>query len=108
MKRDLLVLATAIVVAALPAIAKLPPPSPEERAAAEQKRAREQAQVEREKADLQRAQERVAQRYRGQSRNTSARTDPDTLPKSARELPRDAGPQGDKKPSAEAHSAPVK
>lgn len=108
MKRDLLIIAAAIAAAAIPAIAKLPPPTPEERAALEKKRALEQEQVAREKAALDRAQDRVAQRYRGQAHDSSAKTDADKMPKTARELPRDAGPQGDKEPSAEAHSGSVK
>jgi hypothetical protein len=109
MKRELVIVIGAIAAASIPAIAKLPAPTPEERAASEEKQLRQEQQLKKDKAALERAQNRVAERYRAtQPRDPSARTDPGTLPKTARELPGDAGPQGDREPSAEAHSAPAK
>ena len=78
------------------------------------KRALEEVQLQREKAALQRAQDRIALRYReereqraAETRDSDAQTDSTTMPKSVRELPRSAGPQGGGEPSAEAHSAPA-
>ena len=96
------------------AIAKLPPPTPEQQQAAAAKKEQEQAQLEKEKQLLERAQDRVAEYYKRTKGTTGASSTPvgrveDTnMPKSAKELPRDAGPQGGKQPSAEAHSAPAK
>ena len=95
------------------AAAKLPPPTPEEQAAQQEKRAQEQAQLEREKAALERAQDQVAERYRREN-GSGPRSDgggaiADTnMPYRARELPRSAGPHGGTEQSAEAHSAPAK
>jgi hypothetical protein len=106
--------AVAALALCLPAAAKLPPPTPEQAAAEQEKRAREQAQLEREKAALERAQDRVAERYRREqeqppaARHANERVKDENMPKTARELPGDAGPQGGSEPSAEAHSAPAK
>ena len=94
------------------ALAKLPPLTPEQEQAAATKKEAEQAQLEKEKQLLERAQDRVAEYYKrtkGGSRATpTGRTEDTNMPKTTKELPRDTGPQGGKQPSAEAHSAPAK
>lgn len=96
-----------VALNAVPAAARLPAPTAEEQAALDAKAAREKAQLEAEREALGRAQDRVAARYgRGASREA---VPPSTdLPKTAIELPRDAGPHGRREPSAEAHSAPAR
>lgn len=109
MKRIVVLLA--LTVGAAVAEAKLPPPTPEQVAAAEARRAAEEAQLKNEKAALERAQDRVAERYRrenGASAGSSQRVSDENMPKSARELPGQGTPQGGRRPSAEAHSAPAK
>jgi hypothetical protein len=86
------------------AAARLPPPTPEEQAALEQKTAREKTQLEAEQQALARVQDRVAERY-GRNAAEKARTEEANLPKTATVLPRDAGPEGRREPSAEAHGA---
>lgn len=95
------------------AVAKLPPPSPEQEQAGATKKQAEQAQLEKEKQQLEQAQDRVAEYYKRSKGKplgspTSARVADTNMPKTTRELPRDAGPQGGRQPSAEAHSAPAK
>ena len=95
------------------AIAKLPPLTPEQQEAAAAKKAAEAAQLEKEKQLLERAQNRVAEYYRrttgkGGGANATARTEATNMPKQTRELPGQAGPQGGREQSAEAHSAPAK
>ena len=105
----------AILLSALTgiALAKLPPLTPEQQQAAEAKKQAEQAQVEKDKQALERTQDRVAEYYKrtkGKSGGSAAtgRVQDTNMPKTSRELPRDAGPQGGTEPSAEAHSAPAK
>lgn len=94
------------------AVAKLPPPTPEELAAQQARQAQEKAQLEREKALLEKVQDEVAERYR---REHPAASGPDgsgtvsdtNIPYRTRET-RPAGPHGGDKQSAEAHSAPAK
>lgn len=106
--------AIAILVAGLTgaALAKLPPLTPEQQEAAAAKKEAEQAQLEKEKQLLERAQDRVAEYYKrtkGGGRATPAgRVEDTNMPKTASGLPRDAGPKGGTQPSAEAHSAPAK
>jgi hypothetical protein len=110
MKRIVVLLA--LTVGAAVAEAKLPPPTPEQVAAAEARRAAEEAQLKREKAALEQAQDRVADRYRREngaaSAGSSERVSDQNMPKTARELPGQGTPQGGRRPSAEAHSAPAK
>jgi hypothetical protein len=105
----------ATVFAALSAAvsAKLPPPTPEEIAAEQQRRTASEAQLQREKAQLEQAQDRVAERYKrehgsGSSAGAGARPSDTNMPKSAKELPGKAAPEGGREQSAEAHSAPAK
>lgn len=105
----------AVVVSALAgvAIAKLPPPTPEQQQAAAGKKEKEQATLEKEKQMLEKAQERTAEYYRrtkggsGPSMPTG-RTEDTNMPKTTKEGPGQAGPQGGRSQSAEAHSAPAK
>jgi hypothetical protein len=110
MKRALLVLALAVAAAAE---AKLPPPTPEQIVAEQERRAREEGQLQREKALLEQAQDRVAERYRRENGATAAGGTSEgvrdtNMPKTARELPGQGTPEGGRRPSAEAHSAPAK
>jgi len=93
--------------------AKLPPPTPEQVAAAEAtaQKAKEQAAVEQEA--LTRAQDRTVSAYQSDLKKRGitpptptpvAPTAQANLPAKAVEPPRTAGPHGGKTPSAEAHS----
>jgi hypothetical protein len=98
------------------AVAKMPPPTPEEQAAESAKKAKQEQQVKEQKAALERAQDRVVQHYkkemskRGSSAGSGSpqRTDGADMPKTTQELPGGVGPKPSSQPSAEAHSAPVK
>ena len=97
----------------LPAIGKLPPPTPEEQKAAEAKKAAKAKQMEVEKAQLEKAQDRVVQRYRRESGNTRAgqkagKTEYENMPKTMKELPGGVGPKPDQPQSGEAHSGSAK
>ena len=105
----------AVVLAALAgvAVAKLPPLTPEQQQAAAAKKEAEQAQLEKEKQALARSQDRVAEYYKRTKGKSGGRpgagpTESANMPKTTRELPRQAGPQGGREQSAEAHSAPAK
>ena len=105
--------AAALAAVAAAAVAKLPAPTPEQQQAAATKKEQEQAQLEKEKQLLERAQDRVAERYKrtkggGGAQRTAGRTEDTNMPKTTKELPREAGPQGGTKQSAEAHSTPAK
>ena len=89
--------------------AKLPPPTPQEVAAQQEKRAVEEAQLQREKALLEKAQDRVSERYRrDRAQNGGGRVSDTNMPNNVRQLPGTAAPQGGREQSAEAHSAPAK
>jgi hypothetical protein len=94
------------------AIGKLPPPTPEQEAAAAAKKGKEQEQLEKEKALLERAQDRVVARYRkesaGAQRAAGGKVSDQNMPKTTSELPRGTGPTPGRPQSAEAHSAPAK
>jgi phage repressor protein C with HTH and peptisase S24 domain len=105
--------AALIVGIALPAIGKLPPPTPEEQKAVADKKAAQQKQMEREKVQLEKAQDRVVQRYRKESGNAAAgrsveKTSYGDMPKTTKELPGGVGPKPGQPQSAEAHSGEVK
>jgi hypothetical protein len=111
--RDWFVALTLSIAAAV-AAAKLPPPTPEQQEAAAAKKEQEKAQLEKEKQLLERAQDRVVDHYKRTKGSGSAAarqagpTEDTNMPKTTRELPRQAGPQGGREQSAEAHSAPAK
>ena len=107
--------AGAVVLAALAgvALAKLPPLTPEQQQAAATRKEAEQAQLEKEKQALAKSQDRVAEYYKrtkgkAEGRSGAGPTEATNMPKTTRELPRQAGPQGGREQSAEAHSTPAK
>jgi hypothetical protein len=102
------IVAAAILAAPL-AHAKLPPPTPEQLAAAEQRRADEQARLAREKVELERAQDRIAERYqKNRAAQPTAGVREGDLPNNTKQAPGGAPPEGGQRQSAEAHSAPAK
>ena len=114
MRKSITVLVGALFFAGGAALAKLPPPTPEEQAAAAAKKEKEAEQLQKEKALLERAQDRVVQQYRkgkgagSASAGSGQQTQTDQMPKTTVELPGGVGPKPDRPQSAEAHSAPVK
>jgi hypothetical protein len=99
----------AALLAAPCAQAKLPPPTPEEIAAQQERRAQEDARLAKEKEQLERAQDRIAERYRQATAARSAGgVDPAALPHNTKQPPGTAAPEGGGRQSAEAHSAPAK
>ncbi|MBX9904011.1 MAG: hypothetical protein K2Y31_06600 [Burkholderiales bacterium] len=97
-----------VMLASSAAIARLPPPTPEAQAAAEAKKAQEKIQLEKEKALLERVQDRIAQRYGDAGGRDAGKTRDENMPKTTKELPRDVGPKPNQPQSGEAHSAPAK
>src|SRR6185295_19768592 len=99
---------TCAMLAAGVALAKLPPPTPEEQAAATAKKAKEAEQVEKEKEALARVQDRVVAAYKKEHGSAppqaAGRTSTENLPKTVTELPGQVGPTPAKQQSAEAHS----
>lgn len=101
-------------LAASQAHAKLPPPTPEEAAAKQAQKAKEEARLKHQKELLEKAQDRVAERYRRESRaahagaSSGGRVTDTNMPNNVRELPGKAPPQGGHEQSAEAHSAPAR
>jgi hypothetical protein len=101
-------------VATAAAVAKLPPPTPQEAQAAAAKKEQEQANLEKQKILLDKAQDRITEYYKrtkgaaaaGAERGITAQSQ--NIPLKAVEPARSAGPQGGKEQSAEAHSAPAK
>jgi hypothetical protein len=95
-------------------LAKLPPPTPEEAQAAVAKKEQEQANLEKERVLLDKAQDRVVEHYKrtkgaaaaGAGRGVQA--DTKTVSQKAVEPAGTAGPQRGKDASAEAHSTPAK
>jgi hypothetical protein len=104
------VVSIALAFSAPVATAKLPPPTPEQIAAEQEKRALEEARLQREKALLEQVQDRIAQRYRldHAQRQPAGRVSDTNMPNNARQLPGTAAPEGGREQSAEAHSAPAK
>jgi hypothetical protein len=111
MRKSVLVLLAGALVSGA-AFGKLPPPSADEQAAAAAKKAAEQAQLEKEKLLLEKAQDRVVARYRSEAPARQAagggRATDQNMPKTTSELPRGTGPNPGRPQSAEAHSAPAK
>ena len=105
-------LLAAVMVASGAAIGKLPPATPEEQAAAAAKKAQQQEQLEKEKVQLENAQDRVVARYKkehgGPGTSGGGKVSDTNMPKTTKELPRGVGPKPDSPQSAEAHSAPAK
>lgn len=96
--------AFAAVLGALPAHAKLPPPTPEQQQAADAKKAREAEEAKRQAEALGKVQDTIAARFgKGQTTPTGP-TAPGDVPQKAVEAPGTSGPRGGTAPSAEAHS----
>ena len=112
MYKSVAVLVAGVLLGSGAAFGKLPPPSAEEQAAAATKKAAEQAQLEQEKALLEKAQDRVVARYRSESSTrqqaAGGRTPDQNMPKTTSERPGGTGPDPVRPQSAEAHSAPAK
>ena len=101
-------IAAALFAAPL-AQAKLPPPTPEEIAAQQVRRAQEETRLAKEKEQLERAQDRVAERYRqDRAKPSAAGTSAADLPHNTKQPAGTAAPEGGQRQSAEAHSAPAK
>lgn len=109
--------AAAVVLSALTgvAIAKLPPLTPEQQEAAAQKKQADAASVEKEKAALEKAQDRVVDYYKKTKGGAAAgaskapgKTETTNISAKAVEGPGAAAPRGGTRQSAEAHSAPAK
>jgi len=113
MRKTAIFLFTGMLIGSGAALGKLPPPTPEEQAAATAKKAAQQEQLEKDKALLERAQDRVVAHYRSehparQASATSDRTPDENMPKTSGEAPGGTGPDPVRPQSAEAHSAPAK
>ena len=107
-----LVAAAMFAVAAV-AGAKLPPPTPEQEQAAAAKKEQDKVNAEREKALLEKAQDRVAELYKRTKGGTGStarggKTETTNISAKAVEPAGEAGPKGGTKQSAEAHSTPAK
>ncbi len=113
MKRLFLVVIAGFAAGA--ALARLPPPTPEEKAKLEKAAEEKKAQTEKEKKDLERAQERVARQYRAENHKGAPPQDAAAeklkntdVPKAAKQ-PTDAPPEpyaGRKSsPEGQAHSS---
>ena len=91
------------------AIARLPAPTAQEQQAAADKKAADQARVEKEKVALEKAQDRIAARFgkKGGATATGA-TAEHNLPKTVKEPAEGVGPRPGMPQSAEAHSGQVK
>ena len=106
-------LAFAAAMATGVAIAKLPAPTPEQQEAAAAKKQVDEAKLEKEKAELERAQNRVAEYYKKTKGGAgpaqpSGKTEDTNVSRKAVEGPRSTGPRGGTAQSAEAHSTPAK
>jgi phosphoenolpyruvate-protein kinase (PTS system EI component) len=111
MSRITMCLLAGALIASGAAIGKLPPPTADEQAAVAAKKAKEQEQLEKEKALLEKAQDRVVARYRkdnGSKAASGGKASDQNMPKTTSELPGGVGPKPERPPSGEAHSAPAK
>jgi hypothetical protein len=88
--------------------AKLPPPTPQEIAAQQEKRVQEEAQLQRQKELLEKSQDQVAERYRRDQPRPAGGVSDTNMPNNVKQLPGTAAPQGGRDQGAEAHSAPAK
>ena len=102
-------LVMAALFAAPLAQAKLPPPTLEELAAQQERRVQDEARLAKEKEQLERAQDRVAERYwGGRTGQLAGGVKKEDLPGNTKHPPGGAAPEGGIRQSAEAHSAPPK
>ena len=107
--------AAAVVMSALAgvALAKLPALTPEQQEAAAQKKQASDAQIEKEKEQLERAQNRVVEYYKKTKGGTgvaiaTGQTEDTNISRKATEGAGATAPRGGKNQSAEAHSTPAK
>lgn len=106
--------AAGLSIVAAVAGAKLPPPTPEAQQAAAAKKAKDAEELKRAQEALARVQDQIAARYKrnhagtGGSQPGAGPTEQGNLPKTVKEGPGQAGPQGGREQSAEAHSTPAK
>lgn len=110
MKTVAWIVALGISTAAGVAIGKLPPPTPEQQEAAAAKKEAEKVNVEKEKALLEKAQDRVVQYYKKTKGGGSASASAGGGKTEAKNIPNPAtqstlSPAGGKNQSAESHSA---
>ena len=113
MFKPTIVLFAAVSLAAGVALAKMPPPTPEEQAAKAASKAKQEQELKQQKEALERAQDRVVQHYKKgkgatASSGTGQQTQSETMPKTTSEPANSVGPKPDRPYSAEAHSAPAK
>jgi len=105
-------LIAAAMVASGAAIGKLPAPTPEEQAKKAAEKEKQDAQVQQEKALLERAQDRVVARYKQDGKasggRSAGRTSDENMPKTTKEPPQGVGPRPELPQSAEAHSGGAK
>lgn len=100
--------AVCVALAIAPAFARLPPHTPEQEAAASQKKAEEARKAREEQEALTRVQDRIAAKFGRGGGGSSGVTQQDNLSRKAVEAAGTAGPIGGKAQSAEAHSAPAR
>jgi hypothetical protein len=113
MRKPFIVLLSAAFLASGAVLAKLPAPTPEDQAATAAKKAKEEEQLKKEKAALERAQDRTVEFYKkgkgaSASSGSGQQTEAEKMPKTNSELPGGVGPKPERPQSAEAHSAPAK
>lgn len=111
MRKSVFFLLAGAMLASGTAIGKLPPPTPDEQADVAVRKEKEQAELEKQKVQLERAQDRIVAQYRKSSRGAqraAGRPSDDNMPKATSELPGGTGPRPDRNQSGESHSAPAK
>lgn len=109
MKKSVILLFAGALLGSGVAIAKLPPPTIEEQEAAAAKKAQEQAQLEKAKAQLERVQDRLAAKYATKDgKQRSGQTSHGNMPQKAITPTGAVGPKPARPDSGEAHSAPAK
>ena len=111
MRKSFLFMMAGAMLASGAALGKLPPPTTEEQAQTAARKAKEQELLEKQKTQLERAQDRVASRYRKSGavgRRDTGRPADQNMPRTTSELPGGVGPRPDRPQGAESHSAPAK
>jgi hypothetical protein len=115
MHKPTIALFGALCLAGGAALAKLPPPTPEEQAAKAASKAKQEQELKQQKEALERAQDRVVQHYRkskgasaSSGSGTGQQTQADQMPRPTSEPEGSVGPKPVRPFSAESHSAPAK
>ncbi|ODV42006.1 hypothetical protein AWV79_30830 [Cupriavidus sp. UYMMa02A] len=97
--------AAMLMAVALPAGARLPPPTPEQQQAADARKATEAEQAKHQAEELAQVQDQIAARFgKKGAADASGATEPGKVSQKAAEATQAAGPHGGTSPSAEAHS----